>query len=440
MLSTYGEILRLNRAWRFSAAGFILRLPMSIMPISIILSIQAAYGNYTLAGAVAAINIIALAVSAPMWARLVDRYGQLKVMGPVFAVSAVATIVLLVATLQMASPSILFVSSGVAGATWGSPGALVRARWIRTTDTVSQLNSAFALEAAVDEFVYIVGPVVATVLGTVLHPTTGVAVSIIFLSVGAVLFLSQRSSEPLPLGKAGRAAQVASNGTDGSKDAASYAKGTTASAPARERSLLLLPAMIVLMLTYTGMGAQFGANDIAVVAFTKELGVPALSGVLLAMFSLGSFISALIYGARSWRRPLWQLFAIGVVALAIGMTAYLLAHTIIALAVIMLISGIACAPTMTNVNMMVAKSVPRHRQTEGLAWLSTAINLGVSLGSSASGPAVDRYGSGGAYVMIAIFAWVMVLIMLIGLPPLKRSLEESAVEEAQHQRDLLNED
>ena len=321
-----------------------------------------------------------------------------------------------------------------------SPGALVRARWIRTTDTVSQLNSAFALEAAVDEFVYIVGPVVATVLGTVLHPTTGVAVSIIFLSVGAVLFLSQRSSEPLPLGKAGRAAQVASDGTEGSKDAASDAKGATASAPARERSLLLLPAMIVLMLTYTGMGAQFGANDIAVVAFTKELGVPALSGVLLAMFSLGSFISALIYGARSWRRPLWQLFAIGVVALAIGMTAYLLAHTIIALAVIMLISGIACAPTMTNVNMMVAKSVPRHRQTEGLAWLSTAINLGVSLGSSASGPAVDRYGSGGAYVMIAIFAWVMVLIMLVGLPPLRRSMEKSAVEEAQHQRDLLNED
>ena len=426
MLSTYGEILRLNRAWRFSAAGFILRLPMSIMPISIILSIQAAYGNYTLAGAVSAINIIALAVTAPMWARLVDRYGQLKVMGPVFTVSAVATIVLFVATLQMASPSILFVSAGIAGATWGSPGALVRARWIRSTDTVSQLNSAFALEAAVDEFVYIVGPVVATVLGTVLHPTTGVAVSIVFLSVGAALFLSQRSSEPIPLGKAGLRAQAASDETE-------------ASVPARERSLLLLPAMIVLMLTYMGMGAQFGANDIAVVAFTKELGVPALSGVLLAMFSLGSFISALIYGARSWRRPLWQLFAIGVVALAIGMTAYLLAHTIIALAVIMLISGIACAPTMTNVNMMVTKSVPRHRQTEGLAWLSTAINLGVSLGSSASGPAADRYGSGGAYVMIAIFAWVMVLIMLVGLPPLKRSLEKSAVEEAQHQRDLLNE-
>ena len=198
--------------------------------------------------------------------------------------------------------------------------------------------------------------------------------------------------------------------------------------------------MIVLMLTYAGMGAQFGANDIAVVAFTKELGVPALSGVLLAMFSVGSLISALLYGARSWRHPLWKLFAVGVVALAIGMTAYLLANSLVSLGIIMLISGIACAPTMTNVNMMVTKSVPRHRQTEGLAWLSTAINLGVSLGSSASGPAVDRYGSTGAYVMIAIFAWLMVLGMLVGLPTLKRSLEKSAQEEAARQREVLDED
>ena len=436
MLSTYGEILRLNRAWRFSAAGFILRLPMSIMPLSIILSIQTAYGNYTLAGVVSAINIIALAVTAPMWARFVDRYGQLKVMGPVFAVSAIATTVLLFATLEVASTWILFVSAGIAGATWGSPGALVRARWIRATDTVAQLNSAFALEAAVDEFVYIVGPVVATVLGTALHPTTGVAVSIVFLILGAALFLGQRSSEPVPVPHRspahGDEAADASGAVGGGKQTPA---GAAASAP--QRSLLLLPAMIVLMLTYAGMGAQFGANDIAVVAFTKELGVPALSGVLLAMFSVGSFISALLYGARSWRHPLWKLFAVGVVALAIG---YLLANSLVSLGIIMLISGIACAPTMTNVNMMVTKSVPRHRQTEGLAWLSTAINLGVSLGSSASGPAVDRYGSTGAYVMIAIFAWLMVLGMVVGLPTLKKSLLKSAQEEAEHQREVLDED
>ena len=295
------------------------------------------------------------------------------------------------------------------------------------------------MEAAVDEFVYIVGPVVATVLGTALHPTTGVAVSIVFLVLGAALFLGQRSSEPVPVSHRspahGDEAADASGAVGGGKQTPA---GPAASTP--QRSLLLLPAMIVLMLTYAGMGAQFGANDIAVVAFTKELGVPALSGVLLAMFSVGSFISALLYGARSWRHPLWKLFAVGVVALAIGMTAYLLANSLVSLGIIMLISGIACAPTMTNVNMMVTKSVPRHRQTEGLAWLSTAINLGVSLGSSASGPAVDRYGSTGAYVMIAIFAWLMVLGMVVGLPTLKKSLLKSAQEEAEHQREVLDED
>ena len=390
------------------------------MPISVVLSLQTAYGSYTLAGAVSAVNIIALAVFAPLLARLVDRFGQLKIMGPALTMSAIATTVMFVATYYVAPPWIVFISAAIAGGTWGSPGALVRARWIRTTETVAQLNSAFALESAVDEFVYIVGPVIATVLGTILHPTTGLAVSVLFLLVGGSLFLAQRSSEPDPVD---RSVQVDEAGN-----------------VIRQRSLLFLPAMIVLMLTYAGMGAQFGANDIAVVAFTKELGVPAMAGVLLAMFSVGSFISALIYGARTWRRSLWSLFAIGVVALAIGMSAYLLARSILTLGIIMLISGIACAPTMTNVNMMVTKSVPRHRQTEGLAWLSTAINLGVSLGSSASGPAVDRYGSTGAYVMIAIFAWLMVLGMLVGLPTLKKSLLKSAQEEAEHQREVLDED
>ena len=42
--------------------------------------------------------------------------------------------------------------------------------------------------------------------------------------------------------------------------------------------------------------------------------------------------------------------------------------------------------------------------------------------------------------MIAIFAWLMVLGMVVGLPTLKRSLEKSAQEEAARQREVLDED
>ena len=54
MLSPYFDVLRINGAWRFSLAGLILRLPMSMVSISTVLLIKWAYGNYSLAGLVAA--------------------------------------------------------------------------------------------------------------------------------------------------------------------------------------------------------------------------------------------------------------------------------------------------------------------------------------------------------------------------------------------------
>ena len=69
MLSPYLGVLRLERAWRFSAAGLVLRLPMSMVGISIILLVRSLYGSYALAGAVSAVNIIATACCAPALAR-----------------------------------------------------------------------------------------------------------------------------------------------------------------------------------------------------------------------------------------------------------------------------------------------------------------------------------------------------------------------------------
>ena len=41
MLGTYRDILRYRSAWKFSAAGLILRLPMSMVVLSTILMVRA---------------------------------------------------------------------------------------------------------------------------------------------------------------------------------------------------------------------------------------------------------------------------------------------------------------------------------------------------------------------------------------------------------------
>ena len=64
MLGTYLDILRYRQSWKFSAAGLILRMPMSMVGLSTILMVRAEYGNYTLAGAVSAVGIIVMALLA----------------------------------------------------------------------------------------------------------------------------------------------------------------------------------------------------------------------------------------------------------------------------------------------------------------------------------------------------------------------------------------
>ncbi|GAA2181088.1 MFS transporter [Brooklawnia cerclae] len=400
MLSNYAEILRLPGAWTFSLAGFILRIPMSLVGISTILLIKAMYGNYTTAGAVSAVSVIGVVVGAPILARLVDAHGQRRVMGPALTISTLALAGLVVTAVSHAPIPVLFIAAAVSGASWGSPGALVRSRWSLVATSPRQLNTAYALEAAIDEFVFIVGPILATTLGTAIHPASGLVLAIVCLTIGGVAFLGQRATEPPVVAR-----------VHGEK----------------RPTVLLNPVVVVLALTYIGAGTMFGANDVAVVAFTEEHGAPQLAGLLLAFFALGSFTAALIYGARTWRQPLWKLFAIGVVLLALGASTFLLARSLVMLGIIMWITGLTIAPTMTNVNTIISKVVPRVQLTEGLTWMSTAMNLGASAGSFLGGRAIDAQGAHGGFLVVVVFAWVMAVLMLVGLPRLRRDTGKDEV-------------
>lgn len=393
VLSTYADVLRLPGAWRFSLAGFVLRMPMSLVGISTILLIKATYGNYTLAGAVSAANIIGLSAGAPLLARLVDMRGQRSVMAPSLAVSALSMVALVAAALAHAPQWALFALAALSGATWGSPGALVRARWSTVVTNQKQLATAYAMEAAIDEFVFIVGPVMATLLGTLVHPATGLVLAVVFLTVGGIAFLGQGATEPPVVRREGGE---------------------------RHPTVLANPVVIGLALTYIGAGAMFGANDVSVVAFTAEHGAAALAGPLLAFFALGSFTAALFYGARTWRQPLWKLYAVGILALALGASTFLLARNLVVLGVVMWVTGLTIAPTMTNVNTIITRVVPAAQLTEGLTWMSTAMNIGTSVGSALGGRRVDAAGAHGGFLVVITCAWVMVVLMVLGLPRLRR--------------------
>ena len=91
------------------------------------------------------------------------------------------------------------------------------------------------------------------------------------------------------------------------------------------------------------------------------------------------------------------------------------------LSVLALLTGLAIAPTLTSGNNIIQVTVAPSQLTEGLAWVSTALNVGVSIGSLLAGQAADAGGSHAGYLAVAGFGWAAVLAGVVGLPALKRA-------------------
>ncbi len=399
MFNRYREVLSLPGALSFSIAGVIARAPMAIQGISIILMVRTLYGSYSLAGFISASSVVTFAICAPILARLVDRYGQARIMIPSILVSSASVAGIIFGAMRLVDPRIITALAIIAGATGGSMGALVRARWAYVTKNAAQLQAAYALEAAFDEFVFVLGPVIATLVTASVHPTAGLWVALVLMLSGSLWFLLQKGTEPPVNPKV---------------------KGE------RQASVMRNPAMIVLAFTYVGTGALFGALDLSVVAGAEEAGKSGLAGVILATMSLGSMLAALVYGSRLWNVPLWKLFFLGVTLLAVGVSPFFLAPNLVVLGVLMFIAGAAIAPTMTNVNTIVQQVVPAPRLVEGLTWTSTALTLGLSFGSAFTGPVIDKSGSHGGFIVVLVFGWTMAAFAALGYGPLKRSLQKRA--------------
>ncbi|OJX96151.1 MAG: MFS transporter, partial [Micrococcales bacterium 73-15] len=396
MLAPYRDVLSRPNAWKFSLAGVLARLPISMVGIGVVLLVsdQRLYGSYALAGQVSAVYVIAQAVAAPQIARLVDRYGQARIMRPAIALSMTALAALAVAGARLAPPVLLMVLAAVVGLTMGSIGSLVRTRWNAVVRTPKELHTAYSLESVFDEVVFVIGPVLATILATSFHPTVGIAVAITAAVVGGYLFLAQRASEPLPTGRA----------VD----------------PEHRGSLLRSPALLVIIVVFVCMGTIFGATDVSTVAFAEEVHRKDLAGVILACFAFGSGIGGLLYGARHWRSPLWARFAIGNVALAAGVSLFFFSSSLLTLAGTMAVVGLVIAPTLVNGNALVQEIVPGPRLTEGLTWIGTALGVGVATGSAIAGPLIDAHGSHAGFLVSTGAGVLATLVTVTSMAALRR--------------------
>lgn len=374
MLTTYRRVLARPGALGFSMSGMVARLPISMISLGIVLLVEDRTGSYTLAGTVSAAFLLANALGAVPQAQLVDRLGQgrvLPVAETVFVAGLVAMMVSVQSGLGVPWPHLW---AAVAGLGMPQIGSCVRARWTALVPDKDQLRTAFAFEAVVDEMVFILGPVLVTLLATLVHPLAGLSTAAAASLVGTVALVAQRSTEPAATGRWRR----------------------SAGSPMPWRILAPLVGSSV------ALGAMLGGAEVATVAFSDELGNKPLSGLMLALWALGSLIAGVVTGAVPTATPNAVRYRWAMLVLAVLMLPLPFVRGFLLLAVTLFLAGMAISPTLIAAMAWIEETVPASRLTEGITYFTTGLGVGIAPGAAAVGAVVDVAGASASFGVVVV--------------------------------------
>ena len=130
---------------------------------------------------------------------------------------------------------------------------------------------------------------------------------------------------------------------------------------------------------------QLGAAEVTTVAFADEQGHKGWAGGLLAIWALGSLIAGVVSGAVASRSGPAARVRWGAFGMACAMAPLYFVDSIPVMAALLLVGGVAIAPTMIATLSLTERTVPVSRLTEGMAIMHTGIVAGVAPGATISG-------------------------------------------------------
>lgn len=372
MLRRYRAVFRVPGSVAFCAAAFVMRMPLAIYPLGIVLIISARDGRYGFAGVLSACYVFGNAVGQLLLSILVDRYGQRRVILPCAAVHAAGVVALAVLVRTSAPNWLLVVPAVVFGFTYLPVGSLVRARWSYLLDGRPELGTAMSVESVLDEVIFVIGPLIATVVATQIEPVLVLYLAVALVAVGSLWLAVQRCTQPAP-----------------------HPRGDHVSA-----SAVRTPGMPVLTLATVGMGAVFASAEVSMVAYCGQHGHRALSGVVLAAIATGSAVSGLFYGAVEWRDAMLRRFRLQAGVFAVLPFVLFTASNVPVLAVAAFVLGLGIAPALITTFSLIQQIVPARAITEGLSWVGTGLSVGYGAGAALVGGIADAHGARAAFLVV----------------------------------------
>lgn len=364
-----GALLRRPQVARLLFSALAGRLPNGMVPLALVLFARDTGSGYGRAGLLTAAYSLGCCLGGPALSRVMDLRGQ----RPALVLGGVVSSLALAVLPWVPSGGALVVAL-VAGLSTPPLEPALRTLWPSVLSP-RQVPSAFALDAAAQELIFVLGPL-AVLLAQVGGDGGGLVAAGVVGLIGTVWFVASRAS----------GAWVPPVHED------RHWLG-----PLRSPRLCVLYSAIALV------GLTIGVPAVALVAYAESIGDRGLAPWLVAANALGALIGGVAYSPlaphRDPRRDL--LLGLGVLVVTYAALAVVPSNPWV-MGVLTVGSGVGLPAVLTCVFQLVDRLAPSGTTTEAFAWLISAFLVGSSVGAAAAGSLSDAGRIGGAFLVAAV--------------------------------------
>jgi MFS family permease len=366
--------------------SLVARLPVAMANLAIILRVAGATGSYARAGAVTACYVIGTALMSPVLGRAADRIGRRPVLLAAATVNTLGLVSLAITPVRLVAA--VFVLSALSGASVPPVAASIRSLW-PTLVEVELRSRLYALDATLQELTFVVGPTLVALLSSVWDPSAALVLCGVIGLTGTATACAHPAIATLPV------------------DSVPSPKGGGPPSPRPQfRDLGSIVAIVLLFLSAVVM------VEVTVVAFATHHHASHESGLLLAVWSLGSMAGGFAFGSRAAHHG-DRVLALLLVTSAVSFFALTAASGVGVLFGLMLPAGISIAPAFSCIYGLVGSLAVSGSSVEAFSWVASGIQTGAAFGAFLGGLLVDDVGTrwtfvaaaGGAVLAAGVARW-----------------------------------
>jgi len=375
-MATYMQVLSRPGVLRVVSSQLFARFPFGLMSLAFVLHIQEKSGSYALAGLALGLETVGVAVSGPLLGRWMGGWGVRRTLLVSATISAATIFVIGLAPLP---PEALAALCLVVGLSSPPIQSAVRTIYPMLVER-KQMGTLYALDATLQEVIWIFGPVTATFIAAFTNTTVGIVVMGVIQITGAFWFSSNREIRSVEIPKSKR----------------------RLGGVLRSR-IVISNAIIGALLIGSFSGVEIGT----VAVFTDK----ATAGIIVGVLSLGSLLGGFLFGHRSKTR--WALSRyLMVVFVGFGMV-FIAPDSAVWVSIAWFIAGLGIAPALGLLGAIIGASVKTADAPEAYGWVGSGQMIGYAGAAAIAGFSIDLIAPEAALLVAVVMGGGAVIVALM---------------------------